>query len=590
MMFTRIVLIGSLSACALWLAACGGEKPGPKTKPAPQAIAPTITRISPPSSSTVALPAKKSTPAEDAATQLIAQAESAYQSGEANYKAGHLSAAKHDFDSAVNLLLSSPISPKSDPRVMDEFEKVIAHVNQLEMAALKQGDGFTEQTSVPAPIAELNEMTFPVDPNVKAKAQAELATTASDLPLVINDQVASFLSFFATPRGHNVIERALVRAGRYRSMMERILLEEGVPKDVMYLAQAESGFQPTALNPSGARGMWQLMASRAGQYGLKHNWWIDERQDPEKSTRAAARHLHDLYKQFGDWYLVMAAYDSGPGNVQYGVEKTGYADFWELYKRNVLPQETKNYVPIILAMTIVAKNPQQYGLQNIVPELPLETDTVKVDYPVDLRLVAEAADVPVQKLVELNPSLLRLTTPKDTNFDLHLPAGTKDRYLASINLIPVDKRVSWRYHHLESGDTLAAIARKYHTSPQAIAEANNLDNIDSPLHLAKLIIPITATRAVTATTGVSYSKTPTHYAVRRGDTVLSVADDFGVPAERVRHWNHLHGNTLKPGAHLVVFRPHAIATRDDKLPSKSRAHARGSSHKSAQKSSKKKSR
>ncbi|MEO8727470.1 MAG: transglycosylase SLT domain-containing protein [Acidobacteriaceae bacterium] len=544
-----------LSLLLLTFVSCGPKQPVSKAKtiPAPQAMAPTIHPPTPAPAKTPSA-APKTAPERDTVALQISRADGEYQRGEANYNSGHLEAAKLNFDNAVNMLLSGPISPKSDPRLMQEFEKIVQQVNRLEMAALQQGDGFSEQNSVPAPIIELNEMTFPVDPNVKAAAQAELAVTTSDLPLVINDYVAGFLSFFSTPKGHSTIERALVRAGKYRPMVERILREEGVPQDIIYLAQAESGFQPTALNPSGARGMWQLMPARGGEYGLRHTWWIDEREDPEKSTRAAARHLHDLYKQFGDWYLAMAAYDSGPGNVQYAVEKTGYADFWELYRRNVLPGETKNYVPIIIAMTIAAKNPQQYGLSDIVPELPLEIESVKVDYPVDLRLVAECADVTLQKLQDLNPSLLRLTTPKDTSFDLHLPVGSKDRYLAAISLIPVDKRVSWRYHPLEPGDTLGTLARKYHTSSRAIAEANNLDNEDAPLRQAKLIIPITASRAV-ADGSFNFSKTPTHYSVRRGDTVLSIADRFGVPAERVRHWNNLHGNSVKAGRRLAIFLP-----------------------------------
>ena len=177
-------------------------------------------------------------------------------------------------------------------------------------------------------------------------------------------------------------------------MIFRIFKEEGVPQDLIYLAQAESGFKPLALSRARARGMWQFMASRGVGYGLHRSWWIDDRQDPEKATRAAARHLKDLYNQFGDWYLAMAAYNSGPGNVQQAVKRTGYADFWELYKRNVLPGETKNYVPIILAMTIISKNPARYGLDAVTPEPPLHYDVVKVNYPVDLRLVAECVDAP----------------------------------------------------------------------------------------------------------------------------------------------------------------------------------------------------
>ena len=208
-------------------------------------------------------------------------------------------------------------------------------------------------------------------------------------------------------------------------MIRRVLKEEGVPQDLMYLAQAESGFHPLAVSRVGARGMWQFMHYTAPGYGLQHSWWVDDRQDPEKATRAAARYLKDLFNQFGDWYLAMAAYNSGAGNVQRAVQRTGYADFWELYKRNVLPLETKNYVPIIVAMTIIAKNPAQYGLTPDQVDPPLAADKVKVNYAVDLRLVAESVDAPLDQLADLNPSLLRLVTPKDAEYELKLPAGDK---------------------------------------------------------------------------------------------------------------------------------------------------------------------
>src|SRR5262249_13346912 len=292
----------------------------------------------------------------------------------------------------------------------------------------------------------------------------------------------------------------------------------------------ESGFHPLALNPSGARGMWQFMSSRGVGEGSSGRWWIDERQDPEKATRAAARHLKDLYNLFGDWYLAMAAYNSGPGNVQQAVKRTGYADFWELYKRDVLPKETKNYVPIILAMTIMSKNPAQYGLSEVVPDGAQKYDAVSVDYPVDLRLVAECVDTPFEQIAELNASLLRRTTPKDQSFELRLPEGTKEKYIAAITAIPKDKRVIWRYHKVESGDTLASIARKYHTTERAIAGVNNLNGQDLPAD-GKLVIP--ATGPVAGEGVVAYSKRPTRYKVRKGDTVLSVADDFGVPPDKI---------------------------------------------------------
>jgi peptidoglycan lytic transglycosylase D len=491
-------------------------------------------------------------PSPDPIANLIASVEQEYQAGQDNYKAGHLEAARQNFDRAFDLLLGSPLQINSDPRLESEFDRLVEGINRFEMLALQQGDGFTEQKSEPAPIDETNEVNFPVDANIKAKAEAEIKSTHSDLPLMMTDQVAGFINYFSS-RGRGVLERGLTRSGRYDEMMRRVLQEEGVPQDLIYLAQAESGFKPLALSRVGARGIWQFMASRAKGYGLQRDWWVDDRQDPEKSTRAAARHLKDLYHQFGDWYLAMAAYNSGPGTVQSAVKRTGYADFWELYHRNVLPRETRNYVPIIVAVTIMAKNPGQYGLDHLEKEKPIAYDTVTIDYPVDLRLVAECVDVSAADLQDLNPSLLRLTTPKDHEFNLRLPAGTKDKFEAAIAAIPPDMRVWWRYHKVAPGDTLASIARTYRTTPKAIAEANNLEDGEELTPESKLTIPITPGKHATTEDSATYARHATRYRVRKGDTVQSVADNFGVPPAMVRRWNHLKGDSLR-GRTVVYVR------------------------------------
>ncbi len=494
----------------------------------------------------------------DPVAGLIAQVEKEYQTGQDNYKAGHLEAAKENFDQAFNLLLGSSLDVRSDQRLQQEFDRVLDGVNGLELQALQAGDGFTEQKSEPAPIDEANEVTFPVDPNLKAKAEAEVAATHSDLPLMMTDPVAGYISYFST-RGRGTLERALARSGRYDEMIRRVLKEEGIPQDLIYLAQAESGFHPLALSRAGARGMWQFMASRATGYGLERDWWVDERQDPEKSTRAAAHHLKDLYNEFGDWYLAMAAYNSGPGTVQNAVKRTGYADYWQLYKRNVLPKETRNYVPIILAVTIMAKNPEQYGLDKVVTEKPVPYDAVKIDYPVDLRLVAECVDTSASIMQDLNPSLLRLTTPKDREFELHLPAGTKDRYLTTITAIPPDMRVWWRYHKVAPGDTLSSVARSFHTTRQAIVQANNLDGDEDLRAESELIIPV-APGKHPSDEMASYSHRATTYKVRKGDTVETVADNFGVPPAMVRRWNHLKGDSVRGRRVLYIHLPVAPDT------------------------------
>ena len=321
------------AALALLLEGCTpSQHAGSPQNTPPQVTAPAL-----------AAPQQPTTPASPSATQqqqrvqfLIAQVEKAYAAGNEDYRKGRLVEAKAEFDRAVDLMLSSGIDIKSDPQLQDEFDRIIDQVNGLEMEALKEGNGFAPKVE-PSPADVASDVTFAVDPNIVAKAKTELATTKSDLPLMVNDYVGAYINFFAnTQRGHNTLMHSFERSGRYRAMIQRVMAEEGVPQDLIYLAVAESGFQPRAINPrSRAGGMWQFMPY--GNYGLTRNGYLDERFDPEKSTRAYARYMKFLYDQLGDWYLAMAAYDWGAGNVQRAVEKTGYADFWELYRRNNLP-------------------------------------------------------------------------------------------------------------------------------------------------------------------------------------------------------------------------------------------------------------
>jgi membrane-bound lytic murein transglycosylase D len=501
---------------------------------------------------------------------LIQKVQEKFASGEQNYKAGHLEAARRDFDDAVDWMLESGYDPNGDARLSELFHRVVDSVYAYELQAFRAGDGFSEAPAVPAPIDEVAEMTFPVDPRLKERAEQAAKNISHDLPLTVNDEVLSFLNFFQTPRGRAIVETGLRRAGRYREMISRVLREEGVPQDLIYLAQAESAFQPLALSRAGARGIWQFVAYRGQQYGLRHTWWIDERQDPEKATRAAAQHLRDLYHLFGDWYLAMAAYNCGPGNVQKAIERTGYADFWELYNRKVLPRETKNYVPIILALTLIAKDASHYGIQAD-PEQPVPYDIVKPGRAIDLRLVAETIDVDLETLRSLNPALLRLATPDDPSFELHLPAGSAARFSAEIADIPADKWVSWRRHRVASGETLAAIAKKYRVTPASIAEANTLER-GAPLELGeKLIIPATRPEAETKSRLVRYR-------VRKGDTLAGVADQFSVTSEELRKWNRLKSGKVSRGMVLRIYTvggaPEARAARGS---ARGKHHATGRS-------------
>jgi membrane-bound lytic murein transglycosylase D len=482
---------------------------------------------------------------------LIAQVEKAYSAGNEDYRKGRLVEAKAQFDRAVDLMLSSGIDIKSDPQLQDEFDRIVDQVNGLEMEALKQGNGFAPKEE-PTPADVASDVTFAVDPNIVAKAKTELATTKSDLPLMVNDYVGAYINFFAnTQRGHNTLMHSFERSGRYRAMIQRVMAEEGVPQDLIYLAVAESGFQPRAINPrSRAGGMWQFMPY--GNYGLTRNGYLDERFDPEKSTRAYARYMKFLYDQLGDWYLAMAAYDWGAGNVQRAVEKTGYADFWELYKRNNLPGETKNYVPEILAAIIIANHPKQYGFEDITLDPPVITDTVTVNYAVDLRLVSDLVDAPIDELMALNPSLLRFTTPPDASFDLHLPAGSATLYKQRVAAIPESKRDAWRYHRVAPDDTLTSVARSFHVSVSELAAANQMGESDSLSGIEALVVPVAP--VATPSRGLLYT-------TRRGDTLVSIADRFGVSLSQLRRWNNVSGTRVAPGRRLHVAEPaHVVRT------------------------------
>jgi membrane-bound lytic murein transglycosylase D len=538
-----------LAVLALSLAGCDPSQPlAGNAGQKPQSTAPAL---SPAPAQTSVPPAPPPTREELRVGLLIQQVEQAYTFGEADYRKGNLADAKVEFDRAVDLMLSSGIDIKGNSKLQDEFDRIVDEVNGLEMEALKQGNGFVPKVE-PSPAEVASDVTIVVDPKLVAKARTDLATTKSDLPLVVNDYVASYINFFAnTQKGHNTLLHSFQRAGRYKAMIQRVMAEEGVPQDLIYLAVAESGFQPRALNrSSGAGGMWQFMPH--GDYGLARNSYVDERFDPEKSTRAYARYMKFIYDQLGDWYLSMAGYDWGAGNVQRAVQKTGYADFWELYKRNNLPAETKNYVPEILAAIIIANNPSQYGFDDVTLDPPVLTDTVTINYSVDLRLVSDIVGAPMDEMMALNPSVLRMDTPPDAPFDLHLPAGTATLFAQRIAAIPEAKRDAWRYHHVAAEDTLASVAREFHVAQEELAAVNQMRSSDSLQGVEGLVVPQAPAAAVSAHIVL--------YTARRGDTLVTIADRFGVSLNELRRWNNLTGTRVEPGHRLHVAEPASLAS------------------------------
>ena len=485
---------------------------------------------------------------------LIQQAEALYAAGMVDYRAGNFEKARQKFDQAVSVMLESKLNLSADDRLNAEFNKLVEDVHSLEVASLESYEALNGHREVPAPIDSIATLTFPVDPQVKERAEEELRSVHSDLPLVSNDFVDGVLTYFQG-RGRGFIERVLKRRGTYDPILSEALNKEGLPHDLIYLAAGESAFNPMAVSRMRCVGIWQFALGTGALYGLKKDRWVDERKDPVKSSLAAARHLKDLYNTFGDWFLAMAAYDSGPMVVQRAVEKTGYADYWKLRSLHALPRETENYVPIFLATALIGKDPQAYGFQ-VDADPPLNVDRVVVSEPTDLRLIAQLIDHPVEDLIQLNPSLLRWTTPaNDPEFQLTLPAGTGDALQKAIAAIPGGKRIWWRAYKVEGSETVASIAKKYRISTVALAAANGIER-DTELEAgSRLVLPLAAgSEASLQRVHERGPRRAVAYRVRDGDTVEMIADRFDVTAYQIRQWNHLKTNSkLAPGKSLRVY-------------------------------------
>jgi len=416
----------------------------------------------------------------------IFKAEARFDAGKKLYQQGDVAGARREFDAAVDMLLATPESVPDRQRLERKLDQMVDTIYRYDLEGLGAGESQKAIVYDKSTLDDILQMTFPTDPNLRPKVKEEIAATVSQLPLEENDTVLSYIHYFSTDRGHRTLVSALRRAGRYRPLIKRVLDEEGVPQELIYLAQAESGFMPRARSYKAAVGMWQFVQFRGREYGLNQTPDTDDRMDPETATRAAARHLRDLYAMFGDWYLAMAAYNCGPGCVDHAVQRTGFADFWELAGHDALPKQTANYVPLIVAITIMAKNPKDYNLEHLEVDAPLEYDPLEIDCPTHLALIADAADRPVSEIQDLNPALLKLVAP--AGYQLRVPKGTSQAVRRAIDIIPSGHRASWRIHRVVNGETLAEIAHRYSTASGAITAANR-SMVDPPEPGDLLAIP-----------------------------------------------------------------------------------------------------
>lgn len=441
--------------------------------------------------------------------RVIERSNGYFQSGEVNFKDGNFDRARREYDRAVDIVLESGLDVRSDTRLQQHYQALVDHIFQRQMTlmtstpavstqdvAVKTGGpqepaapqnpqpkpsgkpntdrGFGQQTFTPSPLDELAKikLTEEETKNVTTEqVQSAVVAAKLDFNFKPNGLVQSFINYY-TGRGRATMEQGLRRSGRFMAMARKIFKEEGVPQDIAWLGQVESAWSPVARSWAAAVGLWQFIPSTGARYGLAQNYYVDERSSFEKATRASARYLKWLANRYdGNWELAMAAYNSGEGRVDSSIARSGYADFWEIYQRGLLPMETRNYVPNILATIIIAKNPAQYGF-NVKPEAPLAYDFVKVNNMTDLKLVADATDTTYDYLHALNPELKRGVTPPGIEYLLRVPSGKGRVLQASLLKIPAEKRASWRMLTAQANDTFDAISRRTGVSATAIEQVN----------------------------------------------------------------------------------------------------------------------
>jgi membrane-bound lytic murein transglycosylase D len=372
----------------------------------------------------------------DPVQRIINSAEHQYSLGAQQFNNGEYDLARTAFDRAVDTLLEAGTEVRNDNRFHTYYLELVERIYRQQVTAMQSGkEGFSQQLYESSPLDELSK----IDLDAQGVSRAgTVEVKGFDFEFTPSPAVVQFINFYTQGKGRTTMETGLRRSGRFRAMAERIFKEEGVPLDIIWLAQVESVWTPYALSSAAAKGIWQFIPSTGERFGLRQDGWIDERVSPEKATRAAARYLKFLNGFFaGDWLLAMAAYNSGEHRVDRAIARCGYADFWELYNRNLLPQETRNYVPAILAVTIIAKDPKKYGF-DVQPEDSWNFDPYEVRSQLDLRVVANLLNLPYETIREMNPELKRGVTPP-SGFTLRLPKNSREQFDVAFNSLDPDR-------------------------------------------------------------------------------------------------------------------------------------------------------
>ena len=514
----------------------------------------------------------------------MVQAGSHYERGLQAMRTGNADQAESEFDAALETLLEvklygqlpahllgmSPISPYPP---FPWLATLAASPRSLAPEPPKPVETDEPQLEAPALLGPEDLQAVAEAPSEEATPIPEPDTAKHDLPIVFNDQVKAFVHYFKT-RKWGLITQAFDRASRYLPMMRKIFREKGLPEDLLNLAFIESAVNPRATSRARAAGIWQFIPSTGRRYGMRTSWWLDERRDPEKSTRGAAEYLKSLYTMFESWPLALAAYNAGEGKIQAAMQRQRTRDFWSLR----LPKETRLFVPAFMAMTIISREPEQYGFSPP-PELPLEFDTVTLRRPTDLRIIAKLARTTIEELRELNPELVRGVTPPDmAGYTLRIPVGRQEEFLEAIERIPPSQRTGWIRHVVRKGDTPAGIAKRYGSDLQAVLEVNNLRKQQLLKPGATVLVPgraagnVIAAKVVgearQATQAPPQARLPRQHIIKKGETLARIAKVYAVSLEDLRRWNNLSRDTnLRVGQALRIHPPEQAESRPVLQPS-----------------------
>lgn len=468
--------------------------------------------------------------------------------------------AQYNFERALAIVADLDVDPTDESEIGQRYFKLLGDIRseyKLTLLYLATLPGETSSSAFVDRFLEIDDFS-------KLRAEPVVTdvdkTVVFDIPVIVNEKVENCIIYFQT-LARDFFQAALTRSGKYTSTMIRILEEEGLPRDLVYLPLIESGYKTNAYSWAAAVGPWQFISGTGKQYGLYRNWWYDERRDFEKSTRAAARYLTFLYKRYGDWYLALAAYNAGEGRVDRAIKREGTADYFRLRS---LARETKDYVPLFLAATIIAKNPEKYGFASYFEE-PIDFETVTIDKCVDLRDVARSLGTSLEYLKHLNPELLRSITPPNAgSYRLRIPTNMETTFWAAYGGFEKPKTSGMEQHTIRRGETWASIAKKYGISAKSLAAANNATTTTKLYAGRHLLVPVQNPELARSSGSSSGKKSGSGskssalaangtYTVRKGDNLWQIAEAHGTTVNDLRSLNGLGPySELHPGQKLKV--------------------------------------